>query len=68
MRFASNSLNLLFFNKLFQDNGSEQRKLLVLVVDSSIGSALSFSHEGLQFKSWHGLLLVWLLICDQIDC
>ncbi len=38
------------------------------LVDSSVGRALSFSHEGPQFKSGYGHLFVSLLICDLIDC
>jgi hypothetical protein len=38
------------------------------VVDSSVGKALSFSHEGPRFKSRPGHMFVWLLICDLIDC
>jgi hypothetical protein len=42
--------------------------IMSVVVDSSVGRALSFSHEGPQFKSRHGHLFVSLLICDLIDC
>jgi hypothetical protein len=38
------------------------------VVDSSVGTALSFSHEGPWFKFRQGHLFVLLLICDLIDC
>jgi hypothetical protein len=38
------------------------------VVDSSVGRALSFSHEGPLFKYLRRHLLVLLLICDLIDC
>ncbi len=37
-------------------------------VESSVGRALSFSHEGPWFKSWCGHLFVSLLICELIDC
>jgi hypothetical protein len=43
-------------------------KVNLSVVDSSVGRALSFSHEGPRFKSRQGHLIVWLLICDLIDC
>jgi hypothetical protein len=38
------------------------------VIDNSVGSALSLSHEGLRFKSWFRHLLVLLFIHDLIDC
>jgi hypothetical protein len=38
------------------------------VVDGPVGRALSFSHEGPQFKSRCGHLFISLLICDLIDC
>jgi hypothetical protein len=38
------------------------------VVDSSVGRALSFSHEGPWFKSLGGHLFILLLICDLIEC
>jgi hypothetical protein len=38
------------------------------VVDSSVGRALSFSHEGPWFKSRWGHLFFSLLIHDLIDC
>jgi hypothetical protein len=38
------------------------------VVDSSVGRAVSFSHEGPRFISWRGHLFVLLLICALIDC
>jgi hypothetical protein len=33
----------------------------VSVVDSSVGRALSFSHEGTRFKSRHGHLFVSMI-------
>jgi hypothetical protein len=45
------------------------KEMAELSVDnSSVGRALSFSHEGPRFKSRFGHLFVSLLICDQIDC
>jgi hypothetical protein len=39
----------------------------LIVVDSSVGRVLSFSHEGSWFKSWGGHLFISLLIWDLID-
>ncbi len=38
------------------------------MVDVSVGSVLSFSHEENRFNSRHGHLFVLLLIRDLIDC
>jgi hypothetical protein len=54
-------------NRHFQPNFDKKNVYIVSVVNSSVGRALSFSHERPRLKSQHGHLFVSLLICDLID-
>jgi hypothetical protein len=57
------------FIKIWQILASILYEIVILsVVDSSVGRALSFCHEGPQLESRQGHLFVSLLICDVIDC
>jgi hypothetical protein len=51
-----------------EKEGKGIKKEGMSVVNSSVGRALSFSHEGPRFKSQRGHLFASLLIWDLIDC
>jgi hypothetical protein len=53
-----------FLEALFVKNKENMKS----VVDSSVGRALSFSHEGPRFKPRRGHLFILLLIFGLIDC